>query len=106
MGEVSAVGDEPGLLVWTADLSSRSDGYGFKRTDIANIRWMWTVAQEEKVIWYHVIRIWREVTFGWSGEDSARDELLKSMGIWPPRESHVKELFGDEATSSYLHELD
>ena len=99
MGEVSAVGDS-GLLVWTADLPL--DCYGFKRTDIANIRWMWTVAQEEKVIWYHVIRIWREVTFGWSGEDSPRDE----HGNMPSRESLLKELFGDEATSSYLHELD
>jgi hypothetical protein len=104
--EVSAVGDEPGLWYWTAYLSSRSDGSpltdGFKRTDIANMRWKWTVAQEEKVIWYHVIRHWRLVTFGWNGEDSPRDE----HGNRPSRESLLKKLFGDEATSSYLNELD
>jgi hypothetical protein len=82
-----------------ADGSPLTDG--FKRTDIANMRWKHTVAQVETVIRDHVIRHWRLVTFGWSGEDSPRDE----QGNKPSRESLLKKLFGDEATTSYLNEF-
>ena len=57
---------------------------GFKRTDITNIRWMWTVAQEEKVICRHIIRSWISNTFSQNRSSAASTNTAKTMADYPP----------------------
>jgi hypothetical protein len=57
---------------------------GFKRTDIANIKWKWTVEQEEKVICHHIIRSWMSTTFGQNKTSAMSTNPAKNMADQPP----------------------